>query len=294
MDIAFFTPIASDLGESPVWDGQRQWLWWIDIRKGRVMAVDTSGTLVRDWTFDRQVGSIGLAEDGLVAAFSDGFSLIDLDGRVRDLVRPTIGEGAIRFNDGKMDRQGRFLSGTMQHGGQEGALGTLWRLGRGGDAEKLLDGFRLTNSLCFSPCGRWLYVSDSLEGVLRRYPYDPETGALGPMKSLFDFAAAGTAPDGATVDSEGRIWVALVISAQIACLSAEGELLRLVDLPVPYPSCPAFGGPDMATLYVTTISDSGHKLKSDHPDAGRMLAISGLGARGIGEARFVRDNHTWN
>jgi sugar lactone lactonase YvrE len=150
---------------------------------------------------------------------------------------------------------------------------------------------KLANSICFSPCGNWFYLADTLEGMIRRYPYDPQTGALGARENFFDCTAIG-APDGATVDTEGRLWVALVTTQRLGCISPQGALLRTIDVPVPYPSCPAFGSEDMATLYVTTIADSGHKLKSDHPDAGRMLAITGLDAHGIAEAIHVSDNHT--
>lgn len=286
-DLAFFTSIANDLGESPVWDPRRGWLWWVDIRNHKVFAANADGEVQRDWTFDAPVGSIGLARDGLVAALADRFVLIDGQGGARTVATPTIGEGAIRFNDGKADRQGRFLSGTMQYGGQEDPLASLWRLERDGLATRLGGGMKLVNSICFSPCGRWLYYSDTLEGVIRRHPYDPDTGALGAREAFFDCAALGLAPDGATVDSAGRLWVAFVTTQQIGCIAPDGTLLRTIDLPIPFPSCPVFGGPDLATLYVTTIRDSGHKLKSDHRDAGRMLAITGLGAAGIAEAVCV-------
>ena len=172
----------------------------------------------------------------------------------------------------------------MQHGGQEDSLATLWRLEGEGTATRLGGSMKLVNSICFSPCGRWLYYSDTLEGVIRRYAYDPDTGALGAKEAFFDCAPLGLAPDGATVDSTGRMWVAFVTTQQIGCIAPDGTLLRTIDLPIPFPACPAFGGPDLSTLYVTTIRDSGHKLKSDHPDAGRMLAITGLGATGIVEA----------
>lgn len=292
MDIAFFTNRSNDLGESPVWDARRGWLWWVDIRRNRIMAADADGMICREWTYDQPVGSIGLARDGLVAAFADHFALIAEDGHALPIAAPEIGTGAIRFNDGKADRQGRFLSGTMQYGGQAEALAGVWRLDRSRTVARLEAGMKLANSICFSPCGHWLYLSDTLEGVIRRYAYDPETGAVGERQAFFDCRDMGAAPDGATVDSEGRLWVALVTAQQIGCISPGGELIRTIDLPVPYPACPAFGGPELATLYVTTIADSGHKLRSEHVDAGRMLAITGLGAQGIAEAIYTPDNHT--
>lgn len=284
--ISFFGDTASKLGESPLWDARTGRLWWVDITRRRLLAADAHGALLFEREYDMPICSIGLAREGLVAALADGFALIDRAGGVRRLASPNIGPGAIRFNDGKMDRQGRFLSGTMQHGGQEEPLATVWQLS-GGHARRIESGLKLTNSICFSPDGRWLYLSDTLEAVIRRYPYDPATGALGVREDFFDCNAIGAHPDGATVDTLGRIWVALVTSQEIGCISPDGRLLDRIALPIPYPACPAFGGADMDVLYVTTISDSGHKLKSEHPDAGRILAMTGLGATGIPEAVFA-------
>ena len=82
------------------------------------------------------------------------------------------------------------------------------------------------------------------------------------------------------------MWVALVLAQAIACYSSDGALLDRIETPIPFPSCPAFGGADMTTLFVTSIADSGHRLRTDHPDGGRLLAIDGHGARGLRELRY--------
>ncbi|MES2337397.1 MAG: SMP-30/gluconolactonase/LRE family protein [Pseudomonadota bacterium] len=275
--IRFFGDGRNQLGESPLWDPRNDWLWWVDSTAGRISAATTDGRVVRDWTFDTMVGSIALGPDGgLVAAFADGFVLVSATGQVTPLATPDLGADGIRFNDGKTDRQGRFLSGTIGHGE---ATGSLWRLDAG-RAERIESGIRIANAVSFSPAGDVMYFADSVEGGVRRYAYDPATGAIGPREWLIDPATLGTAADGATVDSEGRLWVALVLEQAVACIAPDGRLLERIAMPIPYPSCPAFGGDDLATLYVTTISSSG-RLTSDHADAGRILAIDGLDARGV-------------
>ena len=72
----------------------------------------------------------------------------------------------------------------------------------------------------------------------------------------------------------------------VVCFAPEGKLLHKVEVPVPFPSCPAFGGPRLETLFVTTIANSGLNLKTDHLDAGRIVMIEGLGTGGIAEARW--------
>jgi sugar lactone lactonase YvrE len=168
-----------------------------------------------------------------------------------------------------------------------GTAGQLWRLDPDCSTHRLADGFGITNALCFSPDGATLYVADSLDGMLRRYAYDRTSGTIGSREDLVDCRAYGSGADGATVDAAGCIWVALVLAQKLACFAPDGALVRTIELPVPYPSCPAFGGDDLTTLYVTTIADSGHRLVSDHPDAGRILAITGTGATGIAETPYA-------
>lgn len=291
MEIAFFGEHRCRLGESPVWDDAGHCLWWVDSLAGLIHAASTDGTLRATLPQDRPIGSIGLADGGLVAALADGFYRIDGETGGASAIALLPEDRTLRLNDGKADRAGRFLSGQMHvHGtGTEPSDALLWQLDAG-NARDLVGGLKLTNAICFSPDGGTLYFADSLEGVIRAHPYDSATGAIGPRRDLVDCRPHGSGPDGATVDADGNLWVALVLAQRIACIAPDGRMLRSIDLPIPYPACPAFGGPGLDTLYVTSIADSGQRLKSDHPDAGRIVAITGLGARGLQEGRY-RDNH---
>jgi len=123
--------------------------------------------------------------------------------------------------------------------------------------------------------------------LIRVHAYDPGSAVLGDRIGTIDCRPYNSDPDGATVDSDGNIWVALVFAKALACFSPDGKLLRHIELPAPYPSCPAFGGENMDRLFITTVSDSGRLVKSDHPEAGRIMVIDGLGAKGIPETRWA-------
>lgn len=275
------------LGESPLWDASLGRLWWVDSVAPRLWSSGPEGENPQCWNMPAPIGSVGLAIGGLIVALADGFYRFDpATGALTEVARPDIGQGPIRFNDGKADRRGRFLAGTILVA-EDGPPGSLWRLDADGSATCVERGFRIANALCFSPAGDRLYFADSLEGVIRAYLYDPDTGTLGPVESLIDCREHGSGPDGATVDAEGNLWVALVQAQALLCVDPAGRALRRIDLPVPYPSCPAFGGADLDTLYVTSIADSGHRLKSDHPDAGRIAVLRGLDAVGIHEGRYA-------
>lgn len=291
MKISYFSNIKNQLGESPLWDPRHDLLWWVDIVNKQLFAASEDGSVVNNWRFSEPVCSIGLATNGLVASFASGFALINLDGTVKKLPGPSLNSPGIRFNDGKADRHGRFLSGTMLTSDNAQGLGSLWRLDDDGSVVKIEEGFRLSNATCFSPDGKTLYFADTLERIIRRYPYDPTTGLLGPREDFINTASMKSAPDGATVDSDGYLWVALVETQTVARFSPSGELDRLVEVPIPFPSCPAFGGKELNKLYVTTIADSGHRLSTDHPDGGRILEISDLGIHGLAEGIFDLKYH---
>ncbi len=286
--IRFLGDHRARLGESPLWDPRTGWLWWVDALAGLIHAATPDGAGRARFAIDQPVGSIGLASRGLVAALADGFYRLDSETGATRPISLLPRDATLRLNDGKADRAGRFLSAQTQVHGTGGTPsdGGLWRLDADGGTARLEGGLQVGNAICFAPDGRTLYFADSLDGVIRAHPYDPATGRIGARRDLIDCRDLGSGPDGATVDADGNLWVALVLAQQVACIGPDGRVLRRVDLPIPYPACPAFGGPDLTTLYVTTIADSGHRLRSDHPDAGRVLAIEGLGVRGLAEGVY--------
>jgi sugar lactone lactonase YvrE len=282
---------ADLLGESPVWDCARQRLYWVDGVARRVRSYEPASGAARDWTVPSIIGSVALGQgETLIVALVDGIYGLDLiTSAVTPLFRPVPADPRIRFNDGKMDRFGRFLCGSM--GVHADPLGQLFRIDAAGGSTArsavLASGIRISNTLCFSPDGGTMYFADSLDRAIRAYRYGPEDAMPGEPRILVDTSPYNSGPDGATVDAEGHLWVALVQAGKIARFTPAGELDRLIDAPTDLPSCVAFGGVDLSTLYVTSIKDSGSgRAISRHADGGFLFAIDDLGVRGIPEGRF--------
>jgi L-arabinonolactonase len=275
------------LGESPVWDPAAKALFWVDAMAQAIWRYDPATGAQSCFAAPDLVGSIALGAPGfLVAALRTGVYRVDLSAPTfTPIVAPQgMGEGE-RLNDGKTDRVGRLMVGSLSPHGAPAPVGKLYRFDQGGSVEVIETGIEIGNAVCFSPSGHHLYFADSMQMAVWRYPYDSASGGIGPREVLIDTRPLSSAPDGATVDADGYIWVALVQSQQLGRFSPDGALDRLIDMPVPYPTCPAFGGEDLDVLYVTAISDSGGRLITDHPDGGRLMAVTGLGVRGIPETR---------
>lgn len=276
------------LGECPLWDTRTQSLYWIDGRSQFVRRHVPATGVQSEWQAPQHIGSIALCESGrLLLALEDRFGVLDPDTGTFTPWGPVVRHAAerMRLNDGRCDRGGRFVVGSMTLG-RAAPEGALYQLAPDGTLQTLDEGVMLANATCFSPDGQWLYFADSHTHRVRRYPYDTATGAAGPSEVLVDTTALGSAPDGATVDAEGHLWVALVQVGKLARFTPAGGLERSIDLPVTYVTCPCFGGAELDVIYLTSIRNSGNLLRSDHPDAGAVFAIHGTGVKGLAESRF--------
>lgn len=288
LTIEFLGEQRDRLGESPLWDERRQALYWIDSKRCQVHRLTPDGGERRTWTLPSEIGSLALCESGrLLVALEHDIGFLDVDSGAFDrLATVTHPELRMRLNDGRADRAGRFLVGSLKLA-PTAPVGELYQLLPSGQVNVLERGICVSNSLGFSPDGRTMYYADSLSHLIRRYDYDLATGRASGMRTFADTTALGSGPDGAAVDAEGHLWVALVMKGQLARFRPDGSVERLVDLPTPHPSCPSFGGADLDTLYVTSLSDTGNTIKTDDPRAGRLLAVRGTGVRGLPEARFA-------
>ena len=277
-----------DLGESPLWSSRDQSLYWIDSRRRLVQRLNPESGAYESWSMPQDIGSIALCESGriLVALQNDLQYLDPHSGALTHFIDIQHPAERMRLNDGRTDKAGRLCLGSLVLGRHE-HHGVLYQIEATGTVRELDKGFCVSNTTCFSPDGQWLYFADSLARQIWRYAYNTQTGQVGPRESFIDTQDTLSGPDGATVDSQGRIWVALVLTGQLASYSAQGELLQRIKLPVPFPTCPSFGGPDLETLYVTSIRNSGNLLKSDDPNSGALIAIKGLSARGLPEILFA-------
>lgn len=215
-----------------------------------------------------------------------GFAFLDTrDGRIAPAARFPWADPALRFNDGRCDRRGRFWAGTM-HATDLSLTphGALYRLDAAGDCRKMQDRLHAPNSLAWSPDDRVMYFADTRVRTIFACPYDIDTGAMGPRRV---FATPEVMPDGATVDSEGFLWSAAWGGGRITRYAPDGRVDREMALPVRRPTACTFGGPDLGTLFITTATwrETAEDLRHQ-PLAGAVLAFE-PGVAGLPDPVFA-------
>lgn len=292
VEVTLAQDVRAEVGEGLLWDAEEAALFWVDIPKGRLHRFDPATGAARHWDLGEPLGCAFLRRDGgALLALRSGLALFDLEtGRRTRLLAPEPERPANRPNDGTIGPGGRLWLGTMKADPPAEPTGAFYRIDPDRSCRRVLDGLYTTNGLAFAPDGRTLYLSDSHPSVRRiwAFDHDPETGAIGDRRLLFDTRAVAGRPDGATVDAEGCYWMAGVGGWQLVRLTPKGRVDRIVPLPVERPSRPAFGGPGLDVLYVTSIGIGlAPGSEPRQPWAGGLLAVHGLGVRGLPMPRFA-------
>jgi len=200
------------------------------------------------------------------------------------VARPPHGPGKLRFNDGRVDRRGRFWAGSMVEGAGE-ATGKLYCLSKG-TAEVHLTGISICNSVCFSPDGRHMYFADTPHRKILRFDTDAATGDLKNRMVLVE-TPPGAYPDGSNVDAEGHVWNAHWGAGRVVRYAPDGTISGGITVPASQPTCVAFGGDDLDLLLVTSARENLNELElAQQPHAGDLF-IYRLGVKGIAESRYV-------
>jgi L-arabinonolactonase len=285
--IEIFSAERDALGEGPLWDVAEQRLYWIDSYGPTVYSADVKGEKRRRWPLPEPVGSLALREKGgAIVSLRSGFHALDFaTGKVTLIAETQPGELTPRLNDGKVDRQGRFIAGSMDFEERNG-VGKLFRLDPDLTVHELDRGIICSNGPCFSPDGRTLYFADTGKKLIYAYDYDIESGKVRSRRVFTSFESLRGLPDGATVDAEGYVWSTEVYSGRLIRFDPNGVIDRIVGLPVQSTTSLIFGGPDLDIAFVTSMARPFNNQYHREREAGCVFAIHGLGVRGLPEPRF--------
>ena len=250
-------------GEGVLWCERRQALLWVDIDGARLWLHAPGDGSTRSWPLPDRPGCLGLASSGeLLLVLAKSIQRADLDAALAAAGAPLPlshladvepDEPRTRSNDGRADRHGNFVFGTMDESVQKSPIGAFYQYSAAHGLRRLpLPGAAIPNSICFSPDGRTLYWCDSLQPHIQCCDYDPDAATTGPSRFFAGVEPGHASADGSCVDAEGGLWNAQWGAARVVRHAADGHVDRVVPVPVPQPSCCAIGGAGLDTLYVIT------------------------------------------
>lgn len=290
MKIDILVDVKTTLGEGPLWDVDEQRLYWVDSADGRIFRSTADGRELRAWQVPEKIGSMALRKNGgAVVSLARGLHFLDFQSGLLDLIiDPEPNSLNNRLNDGKVDKQGRFVVGSMDTK-EEGPNGALYRLDPDLSLHTLDTNIMVSNGPCWSPDGNTFYFSDTWSGDIWAYDYDQKTGGISNKRTFTSLQGkAFKSSDGATVDAEGYLWNAQVYEGNLVRYAPDGSIDKVIPMPVKNVTSVMFGGPNLDILYVTSMSRPPlPRFPKDSVLGGSVFAITGLGIKGLPEFRFA-------
>lgn len=280
------------LGEGILWCPRRGVLLWTDIERARLWMhrPGAAATQARHWSLPDRLGSLALCQSGqLLLGLAKGLYVVDFDMDAAAPAVPTLvapvepNEPRTRINDGRCDRAGNFVFGTLNEQAARAPIGSFYQYSfRHGLRRLKLGGVAIPNSLCFSPDGSTLYYCDTMQLRILACDYDPESAAVANSR-VFAVSREGTCPDGSTVDAEGHVWNAQWGGSQVVRYTPEGTIDRIVQVAARNPTCATFGGAALDELYITTArEDLSDEDLACLPESGGVYRAQ-PGVRGLAE-----------
>jgi len=271
------------LGEGPTYDVATDTAWWFDIREGRLFEAHLGTGSIRVHPLGRMASALGRidAERQLIVA-EDGLYIRNIGDGAMALFCPLEADNPVtRSNDARVHQSGTFWIGTMGKQAERGA-GAIYAFHRG-KISTLFPGISIPNSICFSPDGATGYFTDTARAVLYAVRLNPATGLPRDEPEVLLRHTGIGGLDGSVCDADGQIWNACWGASRIDVYSPQGECLRSLSVPAKQASCPAFVGPDLSRLLVTSAwQDMDAAARADDPQAGCTFLLE-ASARGRAE-----------
>jgi sugar lactone lactonase YvrE len=280
------------VGESLRWIEEDHALLWVDITGRAIKRLEVRTGRYEEWpTPGFPAAIVPRQRGGAVVAIGRCVTLFNFGDRFDTLVTPEPNHPENRLNEAAADPQGRLWVGTMQNNiaadgtpqSIEGRKGSLYRIEASGECRRACDdAFAITNTLVWRD--RTMITADTLAGELYAYDYEPAAGHIGNRRL---FAAEPGYPDGSCLDAEGYLWNARFGDGCLIRFDTQGQLDRVVRLPVRNPTSCCFGGDGLRTLFVTSARFGLEpEYLSGHPNEGAVLSLD-AGVTGARTHRFA-------
>jgi len=283
--------VQNILGEGIQWHNPSQSIWWTDIMSALLYQYIPESNTILTHEMPERVGSFAFTnqKNRLIVAFASGIAFYQLETKeVHWLARPEQDNLGNRFNDGRVDRQGRFWAGTMvENETLSSNDGSLYLIDEHQQCHAMLNGLKISNSLCFDLHNGIFYHTDTLTHTIKRYKVPTAHTKLAEIDELVSTQETHF-PDGSCIDADNYLWNAQWGGAQVKRYAPNGKVNLTLDVPIPHPSCVAIGGPELDWLIVSSAQQGlSQSDLAKYPKSGNVFIYQLDNIKGIIENHYL-------
>jgi len=230
IDIIYFD--NSELLESCEIDNQNHLLYFVSIYKKLVYCYDINSGTINSMTTNGPVGCVRvLSYKKLIVAEIYGIYEFDFNTLSSKKLNDFVKEDSVRFNDGRLDVNGRFLIGTMGYPEIIPKKGKLYSYFEG-KYTTLLNDVTISNGIAFSNDNEALFYIDTPTKKVLKFNYDLKNGTISNKCDFIVFDSVSF-PDGMCIDSKQHLFIAEWGGSCISKWdSKNGKFLERYKLPV--------------------------------------------------------------
>lgn len=290
LDVAL--PHSATLGEGLLWHGGR-W-WWTDIEAATLFAWQPGEALPLQCRLPDRLGSfahcrsgrvlLGLSKRLALGTLGDKLEL----GQLQTLAPVDAAEPRTRINDGRTDRHGYFVFGTMNEAREKRPIASFYQYSMQHGLRRLaLPAVAIANSICFSLDGRTMYFCDTLTQRIQQCDYDAETAQVDNIRPFTQMDRDDAWPDGSVIDAKGCLWNAQWGAGRVARYDPDGGLISVYTAPAAHATCPALGGVGLNELLLTTARTAlSRDALAAQPLSGSLFGLQLPQALGVPDTLF--------
>ncbi len=277
------------VGESPRWDARRNRLVYVDIFGRSLNSYNPVSGDHQTWPVDELIGGwIPTTSGAYLLGTQSGLHLLSPETGERQLFLALEGDRPeTRCNDARCDATGRLWITTMAVDGEpRPPIGAFYSVEPDGPVKKHLENMCIGNTVAFSADQKTMYLSDTPLAKVWAFDFDIVAGTISNRRDHFHLEYPGK-PDGACLDAEGYLWLAVTDAGRLERRAPDGSLDRIIELPCSRPTMCAFGGSELDTLYVTSFSRHlDDQARQSQPAEGALFALN-PGCVGAPEVAFA-------
>ncbi|MFN3760650.1 MAG: SMP-30/gluconolactonase/LRE family protein [Algoriphagus aquaeductus] len=265
------------LGEGPLWIAEPGCFFWVDIEKGNLHRYHLATEKLEIRHFPHQLAVVLEGQNGkLILGLDRKLVRYDWETEVIEELCEVESDLTLnRFNDGKVDPQGRIWIGTLSTLFTEGS-GSLYRIGTDLKPLTQLKNLTISNGMAWTADQQTFYFIDTPTKKIQEFAFDPKTGAIEFRRIAVEIPEVLGFPDGMCIDREGMLWVAHYAGSGVYRWDpSTGQLLDKIELPVPHVTSCCFGGENLDVMLITTAQEN---LTADdlekYPQSGDVFLVN--------------------
>ncbi|MDD3237527.1 MAG: SMP-30/gluconolactonase/LRE family protein [Candidatus Gastranaerophilales bacterium] len=246
MELIFYN--NDKLLEGPVFDNEGKFLYFVSILDNKIYRMNLLTKNILEIKTESNVGCVAPLSNGwILSAEYQGIFMINPEDGTRKFVTHIISDNRVRYNDGKLDSNGRFIVGTKGYIEDVDGIGNLYSLDKNCNSKILVKNTTISNGLAFSKNDKILYFIDTPTKKIGRYSYDLHSGDVKFIDYLYEVSEGY--PDGMCCDDNDNLYIAIWGGGKVIQISKQGRLLTEIKLPVlNVSSCNILNN----VLYITT------------------------------------------